>query len=151
MAGIIVHHKGLFFEFSTVSDAPSSPVMPRQEFEAWFQAEYGRSAMDGLDRRMERAIRKGTSSLNDDSAYDTVRGNRAGPREGTLSLKRILEEYRADPAPTDTFGAHIVEGTIGRIGDRQIGPGHVVLSEARYRWLFERASLPVENLPEVTA
>jgi len=50
--------------------------------------------------------------------------------------------------PVDAFGAHITEGTLGRIGGREIGPGHVVLFEDRYRWLFERAGLPIDNLPE---
>lgn len=38
--------------------------------------------------------------------------------------------------PKDTFGAHIVDGSLGKIGDREIGPGHVVLSEERYQWLL---------------
>lgn len=72
-------------------------------------------------------------------------------------IERVLPAGRAAAAvekltePQDAFGAHVTEGTLGRIGDREIGPGHVVLSEARYRWLFERAGLPVENLPSASA
>ncbi|WP_267358517.1 MULTISPECIES: hypothetical protein [unclassified Methylobacterium] len=59
---------------------------------------------------------------------------------------------RAGPSePTDSFGAHLTEGVIGRIGDREIGPGHVVLSEERYRWLLLKAGLSAEQQPEVTA
>lgn len=51
-----------------------------------------------------------------------------------------------EPVPVcgDDFGAHIVEASLGTIdtaaGPREIGPGHVVLSEQRYRWLLSLAT-----------
>ncbi|TXN21799.1 hypothetical protein [Methylobacterium sp. WL19] len=86
-----------------------------------------RGRMDGLaERCFERVCRERDEAV-------------AGAREA--------EARAAIPEPADAFGAHIEAGTLGRIGDREIGPGHVVLSEARYRWLFHRAGLPVDNLP----
>jgi hypothetical protein len=42
--------------------------------------------------------------------------------------------------PADSFGAHILTGVLGSIGGREIGPGHVVLSEDRYRWLLQHVA-----------
>jgi hypothetical protein len=49
--------------------------------------------------------------------------------------------------PLDAFGAHVVDGVLGKIGDREIGPGHVVLSEERYRWLLRRAAPSTPDHP----
>lgn len=76
-------------------------------------------------------------------------------REGKPIQDPFLMPTGADPEPirdpVDAFGVRITDGTLGRVGDREIGPGHVVMSEERYRWLFARAGLPVDSLPEVAA
>lgn len=46
----------------------------------------------------------------------------------------------AQAEPSDAFGAHILSGVLGSIDGREIGAGHVVLSEQRYLWLQERVS-----------
>lgn len=89
MGTMIVHKDGLFFEFSSVSDMVSSPVLSRVEFEALYLAKHGRKLKAELDERMERAVRQGSSSYDGENAYEAVRGNAEG-----LSLKRILLEKR---------------------------------------------------------
>jgi hypothetical protein len=66
-----------------------------------------------------------------------------------LELHDLLARERANrelPEPVDAFGAHLAAGSLGWIGDREIGPGHVILSRDRYWWLFERAGLRMDNL-----
>ena len=46
----------------------------------------------------------------------------------------------AQGEPVDSFGAHILDGVIGTIAGREIGPGHVVLSTERYRWLLSHVT-----------
>jgi hypothetical protein len=74
-------------------------------------------------------------------------------REGKPIQDPFLMPTGADPEPirdpADAFGVRITDGTLGWVGDREIGPGHVVMSEERYRWLFAPAGLPVDSLPEV--
>lgn len=94
MPRYIVGHKGLYFEFSTVSDSPSSYVMTREEFKDWYAKEYGQVGLRELPERMARVDAKGTSCVDDSSAYDTVRQNRADHGEKHLSLKQILIQYR---------------------------------------------------------
>lgn len=86
---MIVHKDGLFFGFSSVSDMPSTPVLTRVEFEAYFVYREAEKAREALIPRMERAIKQGSSSREGESAYDVVRHNAK-----RLSLKRILIEDR---------------------------------------------------------
>lgn len=89
MGEMIVHKDGLFFGFSSVSDMPSTPVLTRVEFEAYFVYREAERAWEALIPRMERAIEQGSSSREGESAYDVVRHNAK-----RLSLKRILIEDR---------------------------------------------------------
>lgn len=63
----------------------SSPVLPRAEFEAWYVYQAAEDAKEELAPRIARAIEKGSSSREGESAYDVVRGNAE-----RLSLKKIL-------------------------------------------------------------
>jgi hypothetical protein len=89
MGTTIVHKDGLFFEFSSVSDMPSSRVMPRPQFEAYYLYVCGLDAAEKLAKRMGRAVLSGSSSLDGETAEDAVKGNVEG-----LSLDEILLRYR---------------------------------------------------------
>lgn len=91
MPSFIVHHDGYFFEWSTVSDGPTTHAMTREEFEAYYREEYGREGLATLPDRFARAIKTGTSARDGMSARDLVFGNRAGTREGELPFKKVIE------------------------------------------------------------
>lgn len=75
--------------WSTIVDAPVTAAMQLDDFRAYYQDRYGRSAMDGLDDRLTRARDYGSSS--GESLSDLVLCNRAGPDESALSLAQIIE------------------------------------------------------------
>ncbi len=89
-----------YFEFSTIVDAPVTYLMTREEFEAYYCSEYSNSATDKFAERMERADRKGTSSMIDDSFEDMISCNRYGDGESCLSVDefkaRIKQETEAN-------------------------------------------------------
>jgi hypothetical protein len=68
-------------EWSTVVDAPVTYGMAEPEFMEYYRTEYGDSGMCGLDARMSRVRKTGTSSYGDRSWTDTIAANRAGPNE----------------------------------------------------------------------
>ena len=90
MPRVIVHHEGHFFEWSSVLGAPTTLAMPREEFEACYEHEYGQAGMEALPRRLEKAITTGTSSYRHSSAQELVDGNRAGPDKRTLSFEEVI-------------------------------------------------------------
>lgn len=66
--------------------------------------------------------------------------------------RAALSAAHAEPVANgaDEFGAHILSGAIGSIDGREIGPGHVVLSEERYALLlqaFRAETQPVARDP----
>lgn len=86
----IVHHNGWFFVWSTIVDAPVTKAMRRAEFESFYRECYGSEGMKELPARLERAIAKGTSSFDGESAEDLIAGNRAGNNEEELSFYNVL-------------------------------------------------------------
>lgn len=90
MPRFIMHHEGRFFEWSTVCDAAVTEPMDREAFEAYWKAEYGRQGLEELQPRLERAIRKGCSSLDGSTFEDMIAGNRMGPGESEATLEEIV-------------------------------------------------------------
>lgn len=68
-------------EWSTVSDAPETPAMTREEFSDYYEREYGRRGMLGLPGRLARVDERGTSQYGADDWLDTITVNRSGPNE----------------------------------------------------------------------
>lgn len=91
-----------YMEWSTVVDAPVTYICTRKEFEDFYRKEYGEDGMRTLPERMERVEQKGTSCLLDDSAEQTVKFNRAGPNESTLTFDEIRQRYK-DAASYEAF------------------------------------------------
>lgn len=85
-----------YFEFSTIVDAPVTYLMTREEYEAYYRSEYGNSAMDKFAERMERADRKGTSSVMDDSFEDMISCNRYGDGESCLSVDEFRDRIKQE-------------------------------------------------------
>lgn len=91
MPTFIIHRNGLFFEWSTVIDAPVTCAMTREEYEAHYQNMHGLLGMRELPDRLERAVESGTSSRGRSSVEDMVAGNRAGEDESELSFDAVIE------------------------------------------------------------
>lgn len=85
---------GLYFEWSTVVDAPVSAGMTLDEFVAYYRDQYGARGLDGLDSRLARVEAAGTSSRMHPSVMDVLKGNRAGEEESEASREEIVAMLR---------------------------------------------------------
>jgi hypothetical protein len=86
----ILHHKGWFFEWSTVVDAPVTQAMTEPEFRSYFLRLHGDHLEAELDERLARAKATGCSAAEGFSLADIVSHNRAGPGEACLSVEEVL-------------------------------------------------------------
>lgn len=93
MGRFIVKLEDYYLEWSTIVDAPVTFGMSLEQFKEYYQGEYGRSSMVDLERRLERAEKFGTSSLNDSRTDELIAGNRAGPNETSLTVEEIVKAY----------------------------------------------------------
>ncbi len=84
--------KSYFGEWSTVVDAPTSPLLPLEEFKKWYINRYEYDAQD-LEERLTRVMRYGTSLITPETAEELIRCNRAGKNETELTKKEIIEQY----------------------------------------------------------
>lgn len=76
------------------------------------------------------------------------RNAQAGGHRSALEFAQRDHDRRWEYGiPKDRFGAHVTDGVLGTIGDREIGPGHVVLSEERYQWLLKQAGIAPSWMP----
>lgn len=90
MGRYILHHEGLFFEWSTVVDAPVTQAMSEAEFRSYFLRLHGDHLESDLDERLTRAKATGCSAREGYSLADIVSHNRAGPNESCLSVEEVL-------------------------------------------------------------
>ena len=81
---------GLYFEWSTVVDAPVTHGMTLSEFEAYYRDKYGSDGFARLPDRLMRADRKGTSSEIHEGIDELIRGNRAGEDESEATRGEIV-------------------------------------------------------------
>src|ERR1700732_4679174 len=96
MPRYILHHDGLFFEWSTVVDAPVSPAMTKAEFNVYWLNQHGTQGMTDLEDRLARAESRGCSSHREMSARNCVEGNRAGDREVELSFDEVIDVVKRE-------------------------------------------------------
>ena len=82
-----------YFEYSDVTDSPVTFGMALDQFVEYYIAEYGRSGFDGLEKRLERVDKHGTSSHWGVSPDDLMFINRAGPDESCLTVDEIYKAY----------------------------------------------------------
>lgn len=90
MSRCILHHAGRFFEWSTVSDGAVTPPMELGEFIDYYRGQHGAVGMNGLDARLERAMRTGTS-MHGQTFEDVVSCNRMGLDEAELTAEEIKQ------------------------------------------------------------
>jgi len=89
----------LYCVWSTICDAPTSELMPRLEFEAYYRWRHGEEGPESLPGLMDRVEQTGCSSLVGYTVQGILDYNRAGPREGRLTLKGLCKRFRANPEP----------------------------------------------------
>ena len=81
-----------FITWSTIVDAPVTWFMNESQYRKYYKEEYGRTGMDGLDKKIEDAKNTG-SNWAGYSLEDVITGNRAGEDETDLSEDEIIKEY----------------------------------------------------------
>lgn len=91
MGRMICHYDGLFFEWSSIVDAPVTRGMTREQYEEYYAFRHG----DNLSERMGRALATGTSSVHYESLEDLIRGNRAGPGETEATFEEIIRQIKS--------------------------------------------------------
>lgn len=110
MGRCIAYHDGLFFEWSSVVDAPVTFGMTEAELREHIATRYGAEGLSIADNRIERAKRIGTSYIDHEESFDDlVNFNRAGPNETRLTKDQIVQIYMVekrnpDPARADDMG-----------------------------------------------
>ena len=95
MPGIICHNGGRYNIYSTVSDGfywESS--ISREQLEAYTKEEHGDRGLRELPARLERAHKKGHSSLVDNEELDSfLCCNRAGENEAQLTTQECIDKF----------------------------------------------------------
>ncbi len=71
-----------FLEWSSIVDAPVTPIMTKDELLDWLRDRYGSYGVEQAEERMARAM-----------PLSEIGWNRAGPREESLTPEQIIERY----------------------------------------------------------
>lgn len=94
MGRCILMMDGKFMQWSSVTDAPETPLLPEPLFQNYWYAEYGRSGWVDYANMMALAKEKGTSVRFGNETVDSIiKENRAGDKEKKLTKKQIIEAY----------------------------------------------------------
>jgi len=96
---VIVKLEDRYIIWSTIVDAPITFGMTLEELTEYVRDESGRRGIEELKSRLERVELRGTSSMLDRSAVDTVWLNRAGAGETCMSVEQLTEYFvrKRDP------------------------------------------------------
>lgn len=81
----------MYFEWSTIVDAPVTYALTLEEFQTYYKEEYGDQGIRSLNDRLQRVDAKGTSSRLHDSVNDMISNNRAGPDETCLDQEALIK------------------------------------------------------------
>ena len=95
MGKCIINLDGKFMLWSSVTDAPESPLLPEPLFKNFWHAEYGRSGWLDYEDRMDIAKKSGCSA-HGYTVNQVISNNRAGEKEKKLTKKEIIEAYTSD-------------------------------------------------------
>lgn len=116
-------NQAYYLEWSTVSDAPTTLGMTKEEFREYYQKEYG---LDGIRRhyeeKMELVEEKGISSRFYKNVNELIYNNRAGPNEENLTKEEIIEHYcdvkekSKETEPDEPIYVYVVVDTVGDYG-----------------------------------
>lgn len=94
MAHTIIHHKGVFNLYSSISDSPVfESGLTEEQLNQYTASQYGLNGLKTLPDRIKRAQLKGTSSHLAMSLESEIMCNRAGPKESQLPLDVFIAQY----------------------------------------------------------
>ena len=93
MGKCIVKIKDKYFEWSTIVDAPVTYGMNKEELRNYIKEEYGNRGLRELPQRLERVEEKGASWQSGANLEDTIRLNRAGENEETITKEGIYNKF----------------------------------------------------------
>jgi len=82
-------------QWSSVSDSPSSPLLPEPLFKKFWYAEYGRSGWLDYARDIDRADSHGCSAMGY-TAERVISGNRAGKNEKRLTKAQLIKAFTCE-------------------------------------------------------
>jgi hypothetical protein len=91
---------GLYFEWSTIVDAPVSAAMTLDEFKEYYGLRHGQDGLLDLPQRLERVEATGTSEHGCDSAEESIWLNRAGLNETWLNREQLIAYLKENAADT---------------------------------------------------
>lgn len=94
MPAYIIQHNNVFNMYTTIADGCYfTSGLTLEELKEWYKEEYGNKGMLEFDERVERALKKGTSSMIDKDLKSCISVNRAGPDETELSYNDFIAKY----------------------------------------------------------
>jgi hypothetical protein len=96
MGRFIIKIEDLYFEWSTIVDAPVTYGMTLEQLEDHIRYRYGQEGIDELPKRLERVEKQGTSINANYTVDEIIKGNRAGDNEKCLTKKQIYKKYCKD-------------------------------------------------------
>lgn len=109
MGRCLIKIKDLYFEWSTVVDAPVTYGMTLDELKAYIKEERGNDGLKELPRHLENIDRQGTAMQTNYTLAELVANNRAGENEKRISLDAIYKRY-AKPARVERLLTSIAKG-----------------------------------------
>lgn len=110
MGHCLIKIKDLYFEWSTVVDAPVTYGMTLDELKAYVKEERGNDGLRELPRELENIERQGTAIQTNYTLAELTDNNRAGENEKHISLEKIYERY-TKPARVERLLTSITKGT----------------------------------------
>lgn len=97
MPSYIIKLEDHYLIWSTIVDAPTAGPFTREQLDAYMTLERGEAYMRvDHEPRMRRVEETGTSEIRA-SVRDTIRGNRAGPKETELNMETLIDCYVRQP------------------------------------------------------
>jgi len=100
MPRYIVKLEDYYLEWSTVVDAPVTYGMPLEEFQEYYEKEYGRDGLRELGQRLRRTEETGCSA-HSMTADDLLECNHAGEDGKRISKDEIIKKYCHDRGKDD--------------------------------------------------
>lgn len=94
MGRTVVKIKDLYFEWSTIVDAPVTFGLTLEEMRDSLKEDYGQRGLDHFDSAtLARIEQVGAGWRDGTTLEETVSGNRAGPDESELTIDEIYQAY----------------------------------------------------------
>ena len=94
MGKCIIKLDDKFLQWSSVTDAPETPLLPEPLFAQYWKDEYGRSGIVDYANMIDLAKKNGHSiRFSKETVNSIIRHNRAGKNDKRLTKDEIIEGY----------------------------------------------------------